>query len=89
MSYITTTQLRTKSSGLVETLKRGNSVSLIHRSKVIGKIQPMQEEKAITKKDIKELKKLAQELNLPRLSYKQREIRYRKFLLEKYGKSIS
>lgn len=89
MNFITTTQLRTQSSDLVEILKQGGSVSLIHRSKVIGEIKPKYEAKPITNEDIQELKKLAEEFNLPKTSYKDRERRYRKHLTEKYGKSIS
>lgn len=86
MNYITTTELRTKSKKLVETLKSGGNLKLIHRSKVIGKIEPTQEARPLTENDIKELKKAAKKLNLPKLSYIERERRYRKHLEEKYGK---
>ncbi|MBI4066805.1 hypothetical protein HY407_00325 [Candidatus Gottesmanbacteria bacterium] len=89
MNYITTTQLRTKSSELVETLKKGGSVSLIHRSKVVAEIRPKNEPKPLTKFDIKKLQKLAEKLNLPKTSYKEREKRYRNHLTEKYGKGLS
>ncbi|MDO8429441.1 MAG: hypothetical protein Q7S88_02315 [Candidatus Daviesbacteria bacterium] len=89
MNYITTTELRTKSSQLVETLKKGGSVSLIHRSKVIGEFKPKQDAKPMTKSGIKELKRLAKELNLPKMTYAQREKTYRKHLVEKYGKGLS
>lgn len=89
MQYITTTQLRTKSSQLVATLKKGGSVSLIHHSKVIGEIKPKIEAEALTKEAVKELKKLAEQLNLPKTSYKEREISYRKQLTEKYGQGLS
>lgn len=39
--FITTTQLRTKTTWLVKTLLHGKSVYLIHRSKVIGLITPL------------------------------------------------
>lgn len=89
MDYITTTELRTKATQLVKSLKKGGSVSLIHRSKVIGKIQPVQMAKPLTKEAIMKLKELAKELNLPRLSYKERAKRYRKYLQVKYGQSLS
>lgn len=89
MNYITTTDLRTKSSELIEALKKGNSVSLIHRSKIVGEIKPKKQARPLTQKDILQLKKLAKELNLPKLSYKERERRYRKHLMEKYGKGLS
>lgn len=89
MDFITTTNLRTQSSDLVDTLKNGGVVSLIHRSKIVGVIKPKKEPKALTKMGIAKLQKLAQELNLPKLSYKERERRYRKHLVEKYGKGLS
>jgi antitoxin (DNA-binding transcriptional repressor) of toxin-antitoxin stability system len=89
MQYITTTQLRTMSSELIEALKRGDIVSLIHRSKVVGSIKPSAKLKIFTKESMLKLKKLAEELNLPKLSYEEREKRYRKHLMEKYGKNLS
>lgn len=88
MQYITTTQLRTKSSQLVKALENGEHVELIHRSKVIGEIKPRYDKKPLTKEDIKKLKKLANKLNLPKLNYKEREKIYRKHLEEKYGKDL-
>lgn len=85
MNYITTTQLRTKSSELVNTLKRGSSVSLIHRSKVIGEIKPKKEAKPFNAEDFK---KLVDGLDLPKTTYAQREKIYRKHLMEKYGKGL-
>lgn len=89
MQYITTTELRTKSSKLVKTLKEGGNLRLIHRSKVIGEILPTYEPKPLTEGDIARLQKLAEELNLPKLSYKERERRYRKHLMKKYGQGLS
>ena len=86
MNYITTTELRTKSKTLVETLKGGGRLKLIHRSRGIGKIEPAYEPEPLSVKDINELKNLAKKLNLPRLLYKERERRYRKYLIEKYGR---
>lgn len=88
MQYITTTELRTKSKKLVEILREGRSVDLIHRSKVVGKIRPSYDAKPLAKKDIEKLKKLAKKLNLPKLSYKERERRYRKHLMEKYRRGL-
>ncbi len=90
MDYITTTDLRTKSSQLVDALKSGLSVPLIHRSEIIGEIKPKKKTVyPLTQADIDELKKLARELNLPKTSYKEREQIYRKHLLERYGKNLS
>lgn len=90
MQYITTTELRTKSKKLVEILQEGRSVELVHRSRVIGKVKPaLKEPRPLTKIDIEKIKQLAKQLNLPKLSYKEREKRYRKHLMEKYGQGLS
>lgn len=89
MQYITTTELRTKSKELVEILRDGRSVDLVHRSKVIGRVEPIQEPKPLTKEDIEKIQKLARKFNLPKLSYKERERRYRKHIMEKYGQGLS
>lgn len=87
MQYITTTQLRTKSSELVQSLKKGGHISLIHRSKVVGTIQPLPE---IAKPfNAKIFRHLSKSLNLPKTSLKQREKIYRSQLTQKYGKNIS
>lgn len=88
MNYITTTDLRTKSSKVVDELKKGSTITLVHRSKVIGEIKPKKETKVLTKKDIEKLKEIAKKLNLPKMSIKQREKIYRKHLMEKYGKNL-
>ena len=49
MQTITTTQLRTKSSELIKSLEKGDSISLIHRSKIVGVIKPKAEPKALTR----------------------------------------
>jgi len=90
MNYITTTSLRTQSSDLIRSLVKGQSVTLIHRSQVVGIIKPAKRKlKKITKEDITQLKKLAIKTNLPALSYQERAGIYRKHLEEKYGKDIS
>ena len=87
MQIITTTQLRTRSKELVKVLQEGHSVDLIHRSRVVGEIKP----KIYNPKpfDPDKLLKIAKKLNLPKLSYKEREKRYRSHLMKKYGKGIS
>lgn len=89
MQIITTTELRTKSKELVKTLREGRAVDLIYRSRVVGRLQPVQEAQPLTREGIERIQKSARALNLPKLSYKEREIRYRKHLMEKYGKSLS
>jgi len=87
MKFVTTTDLRTKSSNLVDSLKRGESVSLIHRSKIVGVIKPAKEEPK--KFDAKRFARLVTALNLPLTTYAEREKRYREHLMKKYGKGIS
>lgn len=89
MQYITTTELRTKSKKLVEVLQEGQSIDLIHRSKLVGKINPVYDAKPLTEEGIKRIIKAAKKLNLPKLSYKERERIYRKHLMEKYGQGLS
>lgn len=85
MDYITTTELRTKSKQLVKALKRGEAVQLIYRSKLIGNFRPATESKPFNAKRFKEL---VEKLNLPYLSYKQREKNYREEMERKHGKGI-
>lgn len=90
MQYITTTQLRTMSSDLIAALAAGDKVDLIHRSRVVGEIKPKtSQSKPFTKKDVAELILLAKKMNLPKLSYKERERNYRQHMMKKYGKSLS
>ena len=89
MQFITTTELRTKSKELVRTLKEGRPVELIHRSQVVGEIKPKDPKKPFTIKDIKQLQRLSEAMNLSKLSYKARDKRLRKILTEKYGQDIS
>ena len=91
MNYITTTELRTKTSELIAQLLAGKKEHLIHRSKLIGKIEPQREQarKVLTAKDIRELKNIVKSLNLPQTTIAEREKNYRKHLEDKYGKPIS
>ena len=83
MQVITTTELRTKSKQLVKILKEGRSVDLIHRSQVVGEIKPAYDAKPLTEEGIKRIQEAAKKLNLPKLSYKERERIYRKHLMKK------
>lgn len=88
MNYITTTDLRTQSSQLVNSLKQGKKVSLVHRSQVIGEISPAKTDvKSFTIKKFREFIKTVAPKNA--LSYQERNQRYRKNLEEKYGKNLS
>lgn len=88
MNYITTTDLRTQSSQLVQSLKQGKKVSLVHRSQVIGEISPVRiEAKSFDTKKFREYIKTAKSEDS--LSYQERERIYREHLEEKYGKDLS
>lgn len=94
MNYITSTELRTKTSELIETLKKGESVELIHRSKIVGVFKPV---KKIVSSKIKAPKpfdpeafdELVKNLNLPKTTHAQREKTYRTHLMKRHGKGIS
>lgn len=87
MQVITTTQLRTKSKDLVKSLEEGRSVDLIHRSKIVGEIRPkIYDPKPF---DARKFAKLVEKLDLPNLTIKQREARYREAMERKHGKSLS
>jgi len=90
MQLITTTQLRTKSKELVETLLAGRSVNLIHRSKIIAEVRPKDNEPRIfTRKDAEEIRAIARKLNLPKLSDKEIDRRYRVAMMKKHGQYLS
>ncbi len=84
MQVITTTELRTKSKKLVKLLQEGYSVDLIHRSRVVGEIRP----KVYDPKpfDPEKFMETLKKLNLPKLTPRQREARYRAAMLKKHGK---
>ena len=87
MQVITTTELRTKSSKLVKTLKEGGTVRLIHRSKIIGEILPTYEPKPF---DADKFERFLDRIKPKKLVPKEeRDKIYRKHLEEKYGKSLS
>ena len=88
MDFVTTTNLRTQSSQLVDSLKQGKKVSLVHRSQVIGEISP-----AKTGTKSFDTKKFRMFVKAPvkggNLTYQEREQLYLKHLEEKYGKDLS
>ena len=87
MNTITTTDLRTKSSDLVTFLKKGNSVSLIHRSKIVGKIIPSRDV-VLKTIDAKELQNKIDRLDFPSLTPAEMDRRYRIAMMKKHGKRI-
>ncbi len=88
MQYISTTDLRTKSSELVSELKNGGKVSLIHRSRVVGEIVP-RNEVSIKTVNAKNLEAKISKLDFPKLTLREMDRRYRMAMIKKHGKSLS
>jgi len=89
MNYITTTELRTKSSSLVQKLLNGEEVTLIHRSKIIGEIVPkeFEQKKPIDpKKFAQALKKLEPK---KKVSYKALMKNYDHYMMYRHGPNFS
>jgi len=89
MNFISTTDLRTKSSEIVSTLKSGESLYLVHRSKVVGEIKPAVDKTKPKRFNAKKFLKLVKKLNFPPLSDKELERNYREHIEKKYGKGLS
>lgn len=88
MQYITFTQLRTKSNQLAKSLEKGEEVKLIRRSEVIARVIPEKETKEKTI-NAKKLEDKIQELDLPRLTLKEIDRRYKTAMMKKHGQSLS
>lgn len=87
MQYITFTELRTNSKRLAQALSEGLSVNLIHRSRLIGRIDPVQEPKPF---DPDMFEKFLDSIKPKKLvPKKDRDRIYRKHLEEKYGEGLS
>lgn len=86
MNYITTTELRTRSSELIDFLLAGESVNLVHRSTVVGTIFPTEEEpKSLSKEDVKNIATAISQLDLSPTTFQERTKNYRLHLNKKYG----
>lgn len=90
MNLITTTELRTKVPLILNLLSRGESLDLIHRSKLVGEIKPKKYAgKVLTTAGIERIIALAKKMHLPKLTEKQMERNYRAHIMKKYGKGLS
>lgn len=89
MNYISTTELRKKSSTLRDSLKRGENTYILHRSKVIGVVEPYEESNKTF--SLKQLSKLHKAIPPSKVQYthREREKIYAKHLRKKYGQSVS
>ena len=88
MDYITTTQLRTESSRLIEALLAGKSVDIIHRSKIVGEISP-KKPTSLKVIDSRQIQKKIDKLGLPSLTVKEIDRRYRVAMTKKHGQGLS
>lgn len=90
MEFITSTQIRSQFPKALAMLRLGKTIHILHRSKIVGVIQPSENEpKIMTEAKINELKKIIKEMNLPKLSIRQMEKNYRDHIMKKYGKGLS
>ncbi len=88
MNYLNTSDLRKKTLVLRDSLKRGESVYLLHRSKVIGIVEPYEQEPKVA--TLAQLRKVVALLSTgKKISYTKRKEIYLKHLTDKYGKDIS
>ena len=88
MQYITFTQLRTKSNKLAKTLEKGEEVKLVRRSVVIGKVIPERDAKMKTI-NAKRLQAKINKLDLPTLTLKEIDRRYKTAMMKKHGQGLS
>ncbi|MBI3559670.1 hypothetical protein HY087_00895 [Candidatus Gottesmanbacteria bacterium] len=87
MNLITSTQLRTKVPEVIATLLAGGSVDLVHRSQIVGAITPkVPQTKTIS---VRELQKKIDALDLPRITDKEIDRRYRSAMMKKHGQGLS
>lgn len=83
MNIITSTQLRTQIPEVIATLLAGGSIDFIHRSKIVGEFKP---KVAYTKTiSANQLKRKINALNLPQLTEKEIDRRYRAAMMKKHG----
>lgn len=87
MNSISFTQLRTQSTHLKQALEAGQTVKLVHRSRVLAEIKPQKPAPKVF--DAKKMRKIVKALNLPKLSVAQMEANYRQHIEQKYGKYLS
>ena len=87
MEYMTTTNLRTKTTQLVSALKKNNRISLIHRSKIVAIIQPIQASGKPFNAHL--FAHYLKEIKLVPTSYRQKKVICQTHLNKGHGKNIS
>lgn len=88
MQYITFTELRTKSHNLAKALEQGEEITLVRKSRVVGKIIP-DKNTNIKTVSAKKLQAKIDRLNLPSLTMKEIDRRYRIAMMKKHGQGLS
>ena len=88
MQYITFTELRTQSHNLAKALEKGEEVKLVRKSRIVGKIIPDKNIKLKTI-DARKLQTKIDRLNLPSLTMKEIDRRYRITMIKKHGQGLS
>ena len=88
MEYMSTSDLRRKTSKLRDALKKGNDVHIMYRSKVIGILKPYFDKEVTA--TLEKLNNFIQNFPVKNpKSYKERKKEYLKHLEQKYGKDLS
>ena len=87
MQYITFTELRTKSHNLAKALENGEEIKLVRKSRIVGKIIP-DNSVAIKSINAKKLETKIDRLDLPSLTMKEIDRRYRLAMMKKHGKGL-
>lgn len=87
MNYITTTDLRTEAPQLIEQLKKGSTVTLIHRSSIIGVITPVGDIPRLF--DVETFKGVLKDgFDIPQDVVDRKKL-FEKHVKERYGKRLS
>lgn len=88
MKYLSITDLRKKSSILKDASKKGETIYIVHRSKIIGIFEPYVDQPKVATRE--NLDAFFDAFPIEKhISYEKRRSIYRKHLLKKYGKDLS
>ena len=84
---ITMSELRTRPRELLQALKTGKTVSLVNRSKIVGKVSPAGES-VFKRINSKILKRKISALGFPALTIAEIDRRYRIAMVKKHGQDL-
>lgn len=88
MNYITATQLRTKTTDLFASISAGQTTHILHRSRIVAIITPVDQTKP-KPFDGEAYLKFTKNLKIKKTSDAQRKKNYDEYIQKKYGKHIS